>query len=157
MNCINEQRKYRKLASRRLMADKRISENIFRSEEGIGSEMVRQRYRSQDDSVQPALMDQLERAAWHHRFRIRARKVCPRRAGEMSLPACLLACTATAPGQAAPGQGGTCPQPQWLSSRQTSSAAGPGELPVGAGGTGRTGRRGDASVYWGSQASRQFF
>lgn len=63
MNCINEQRKYRKLASRRLMADKRISENIFRSEEGIGSEMVRQRYRSQDDSVQPALMDQLERAA----------------------------------------------------------------------------------------------
>lgn len=43
------------------MADKRILENIFRWEEGIRSEMVRQRYRCQDDSVQPALMDRLER------------------------------------------------------------------------------------------------
>lgn len=61
MNCIKEQRKCRKLASRRLIADKRILENIFRWEEGIRSEMVRQRYRCQDDSVQPALMDRLER------------------------------------------------------------------------------------------------
>jgi len=41
MNCIKEQRKYRKLASRRLMADNRILENIFRLETGIRSEMAK--------------------------------------------------------------------------------------------------------------------
>jgi len=41
-NCIKEESKCRKLASRMLTADKAILENILCSEEGIGSEMVRE-------------------------------------------------------------------------------------------------------------------